>query len=63
MLYANDSPGALLAMEQMRIGGYDYDEDVSPCPMCESEMYDCLYIAPDDSVIGCDQCIRREYTI
>jgi hypothetical protein len=60
MIYSNDDPMALLAMEIDRTGDYgDCDNDGEKCPICgfyEPEYY---YLDDDEECIGCSECVYR----
>lgn len=61
MIYANDDPLSLLAMEEERTANYgdcDYAE-VEKCPVCgvyEPEYY---YLDDNEDCIGCSECVYK----
>ena len=64
MVYKNDSPGAVYAMEEGRTGnyGYDYDSgDECVCPVCGAVGPERFYL-DDDDCIGCSDCIQESDT-
>ena len=64
MLYRNDDPRAILAMEVARTGNYGegdyYDsyDHVENCPLCGAYEPECLYVNDDDECIGCYECVH-----
>lgn len=68
MIYKNDDPMAVLAMERDRTGNYGNDYDIGfidpeqICPECGTLYPDYFYYNDNDELIGCDHCIRREAT-
>lgn len=72
MLYRNDDPRAILAMEEARTGNYGedgyYEEDDDDdelrqiCPVC-GEVNPYYFVIRDynDKCIGCSECLREEY--
>ena len=60
MIYRNDSPGAVMALEKQRLGGYgnDYEEESKVCSHCGYTDPEEFYIA-DGECIGCSSCISR----
>lgn len=60
MIYSNDDPRALLAMEEERTGnyGYDYSKD-GECPICGAYEPEYFYLDDEDNCIGCSSCIHR----
>ena len=66
MLYRNDDPRAILAMEEARTGNYGedgyYDRPNQCCPVCEIENPDYFYKnCYTDEIVGCSECIYKEY--
>ena len=62
MIYSNNDPHALYAMELARTGNYgaDYDDGAEiRCPVCgalEPELY---YLDDDEECIGCSECVHE----
>ncbi|MBQ3471123.1 MAG: hypothetical protein IJH17_01950 [Clostridia bacterium] len=65
MIYSNDDPMALYAMEAERTGNYgsDYygDEDIyTPrCPVCGAYEPEYFYMNDDEECLGCTECVYR----
>lgn len=61
MIYSNDDPMALIAMEIERTGNYgDCDEnDVCKCPVCGAYDPEYYYLDDDEECIGCSECVYR----
>lgn len=65
MIYSNDDPMALLAMEESRTGNYgdDYipmDEDCHlVCPICGAREPEYFYLDDDEECIGCTECVYK----
>ena len=63
MLYRNDDPRAILAMEEARTGNYGEDgyyesfDKVERCPLCYAYEPDCFYIDYDGECVGCSECV------
>lgn len=61
MIYSNDDPLSLIAMENERTESYgDFDDEVrEKCPVCgvyEPEYY---YLDDDEECIGCCECVYK----
>ncbi len=65
MIYSNDDPMALLAMEAERTGNYgDYDDSgAERCPVCNTCDPEYFYLDDDRECIGCSECIHRTDTL
>ncbi len=61
MIYTNDDPMALLAMEMERTENYGSCDDrhVSVCPVCKAETPEFYYMDEDEECIGCSECVYR----
>ncbi|MBQ8301634.1 MAG: hypothetical protein IJX57_06700 [Clostridia bacterium] len=62
MIYSNDDPMAIIAMEIERTGNYgDYadDTDTSKCPVCGAYEPEYYYLDDDEECIGCSECVYR----
>lgn len=67
MIYSNNDPMALFAMEEGRTGNYgsDYepytDEEDMPrrCPVCGAYEPEYYYLDDDEECIGCTECIYK----
>ena len=64
MIYSNDDPMALAAMEIARTGNYGNDfmtEDMraSYCPMCGAFQPEYYYLDDDEECIGCSECVYK----
>lgn len=61
MIYSNDDPMALLAMERERTGNYgDCGEaDAVKCPVCGAYEPEYYYLDEDEECIGCSECVYR----
>ena len=55
MIYSNDDPMAILAMEMERTGNYgDCDEySAEKCPVCGAYEPEYYYLDEDEECIGC----------
>lgn len=65
MVYRNDSPGAVYAMEEGRTGNYGYDcyeDEPEACPACGSVFVDFYYKNSDGECVGCSECLYRSNT-
>ena len=64
MIYSNNDPMAISAMEIARIGNYgEYDYDDSPIirPICNEEaevLYKNIF---NNEIVGCNECIKETY--
>lgn len=61
MIYSNDDPMALIAMEMERTGNYgdcDMSSDVH-CPVCGAYEPEYYYLDDDEECIGCSECVYR----
>ncbi len=61
MIYANDDPLSLLAMEEERTAGYgdcDYESD-EKCPVCGVYGPEYYYLDDDEECIGCSECVYK----
>ena len=62
MIYSNNDPMAISAMEIARTGNYgEYDYDDSPiiCPICNEEaevLYKNIF---NNEIVGCNECIKE----
>lgn len=67
MIYSNDDPMAILAMELDRTGHYgedDYCEDYeNECPICGAVNPEHFYINDDEECVGCYECLHRVYEL
>lgn len=61
MIYANDDPMALIAMEMDRTGNYGDCDEVGEqkCPICDAYEPEYYYLDKDEECIGCSECIYR----
>lgn len=62
MIYSNDDPMAILAMEIARTGNYgEYDacDEETVCPVCGAFEPEHYYINDDEECIGCSECVRK----
>lgn len=58
MIYSNDDPMALLAMERERTESYGCDEaDNEKCPVCGAYEPEHYYLDEDEECVGCSECI------
>lgn len=60
MIYANDDPMALLAMEIARTGNYGeyaFEEEACICPVCSACEPDFYYLNDEEECIGCSECV------
>ncbi len=61
MIYSNDDPMAILAMELERTDNYgDGDEfgDVK-CPICGAFEPEYYYMDEDEECVGCSECVYK----
>lgn len=67
MIYGNDDPMALLAMERSRTGNYgegSYGEDYEEqCPVCGAYDPESFYVNDDDECVGCTVCLYEVNTL
>ncbi len=67
MIYSNDDPMAILAMEHDRTSNYgdcfDDNDFIEACPVCDAYIPDYLYINDYEECVGCSECIHKEYNI
>lgn len=65
MIYNNNDPMAITAMEMERTGNYGdcYDAVEERCPKCGARDPEFFYLDEDDECIGCTDCIRRTRTL
>lgn len=61
MIYTNDDPMALLAMEMERTGNYGdcYEESGCVCPVCGAVKPEYYYLDDDEECIGCSECVYK----
>ena len=62
MIYSNDDPMAILAMEIARTdnyGEYDSYDGGTVCPVCGAFEPEHYYINDDEECIGCSECVRK----
>lgn len=61
MIYSNDDPMAVIAMEIERTGNYgDYDDgNALKCPVCGAYEPEYYYLDEDEECIGCTECVYR----
>ncbi len=62
MIYSNDDPMALIAMEIERTGNYgdcDEEENAMKCPVCGAYEPEYYYLDDDEECIGCSECVYR----
>lgn len=64
MIYSNDDPMAILAMELERTGEYgEYEDccryDSAACPVCGAYEPEYYYLDDDEECIGCSECIYK----
>ncbi len=70
MLYRNDDPRAILAMEEALTGNYgedgyysSYERDIKYCPVCGACEPDYFYMNDDGECVGCDECVHIVYEL
>lgn len=64
MIYNNNDPMAISAMEMERTGNYgDYDAVEEICPACGARDPEFFYLDEDDECIGCTDCVTRTRTL
>ena len=64
MIYSNDDPRAILAMEIARTdnyGEYDYDDSPIICPICNEEVEVLYKNIFNNEIVGCNECIKETY--
>lgn len=63
MIYSNDDPMALMAMEMARTGNYggDYEPEcyAARCPICGAYEPEYYYLDDDEECIGCTECVYK----
>ena len=63
MIYSNDDPRAILAMEMERTGNYgemNYCEDNAVrCPVCGAYEPEYYYLDDNEECIGCTECVYK----
>jgi hypothetical protein len=61
MIYSNDDPMALLAMELERTGDYGgcEEESTEKCPVCGAYEPEYYYLDDDEECIGCSECVYK----
>lgn len=60
MIYSNDDPMAILAMELDRTGNYgDYEYNAAKCPVCGVDEPEYYYMDDDEECIGCSECVYK----
>ncbi|MCD8180874.1 MAG: hypothetical protein LUF26_05275 [Firmicutes bacterium] len=61
MIYSNDDPMAILAMELERTDNYgDCDESDNPkCPVCGAFEPEYYYMDEDEECVGCSECVYK----
>lgn len=59
MIYGNDDPMALAAMEEDRLG---YRDSGQICPVCDIEP-EYFYLYEDDECVGCSVCVYETDTL
>ncbi|MCI8404800.1 MAG: hypothetical protein HFE49_07865 [Clostridia bacterium] len=61
MIYTNDDPMAVMAMEEDRTADYGLCEDShdEACPVCGAECPEFYYMDEDEECIGCSECVYR----
>lgn len=60
MIYSNDDPMAIYAMERERTGNYgDYNDQYEVCPICGMHNPEYYYVNEDDDCIGCSECVYK----
>ncbi len=62
MIYSNNDPMALLAMELDRTGNYgdDFAEaEAAKCPVCGAYEPEYYYLDEDEECIGCSECVYK----
>ena len=66
MIYRNDDPRAMIALEEERTGNYgDYynDRDMKYCPCCGAYEPDHFFMNDDEECIGCYECVHVVYDL
>ena len=65
MIYSNDDPMALLAMELERTGNYGDEEEYESgyCPVCSTYNPEYFYLNSEDECIGCTECVCKTDTL
>lgn len=65
MIYKNQNPAALAAMEADRTYSYGdcYDEDIRECPVCGALYPERFFLNDDEDCIGCDICVHTVYEL
>lgn len=64
MIYSNDDPMAVFAMECERTGSYGEfdDREHEICPVCGCVKPDFYYMDEDEECLGCSECVyKTEY--
>lgn len=60
MIYSNDDPMAVLAMEMERTGSYGEEGHAADmCPVCGVMSPEYYYMNEDEECIGCCECVYR----
>ncbi len=62
MIYSNNDPLALLAMEEARTGCYGdcYGErEAMRCPVCGAYEPEYYYLDDDEECLGCSECVYK----
>lgn len=61
MIYSNDDPMALIAMELARTGDYgdSYEDNGTKCPVCGAYDPEYYYLDDDEECIGCSECVYK----
>lgn len=61
MIYSNNDPMAISAMERERTGNYGdcYEVGEQKCPICSTIDPAYFYLDEDEECIGCSECVYR----
>lgn len=63
MIYSNDDPRAVIAMELERTDNYgdcdDFYGSEMKCPLCGAREPEYYYLDDDEECIGCSECVYR----
>lgn len=61
MIYSNDDPLSLIAMENERTESYgDFGDEVcEKCPVCGAYEPEYYYLDEDEECIGCCECVYK----
>lgn len=61
MIYSNDDPMSLLAMERERTENYSDcgEAEYEKCPVCGAYEPEHYYLDEDEECVGCSECIYK----